>query len=419
MDVSSGGAIVAGRFRPHGGRLGDAAPFKLYLPRSRSDVVTAVREARVLGQRLTVRGAGDRPEECASAPGIVLSTERLDRILSLHPGARTVTVEPGVLVHKLDEYLAGHSFGLAVGCSEPMRSVGSFAALGGVGPSSHQSGLFVDHVLAVEQVGSDLRARTYRREGGASLARQLRQGYGVPTKITLALVPVDKQRLSLGRTARYFVRPSEFVLAAGRQLRSASTARLQSARFVDVPLGREALTLGTVRWWHERERRTSRVRTDAERGAGALLAEALPQLSGRFGDALATLSLLTPRRASCARAEREGASLARVTAGTTRSYRLIVPEARFEAAFWALYGRALRERREHGAIGAITLDVARVRTPSLGESHVEHCALRLTLGLAGHELGDRLAGFGAQLDGLCTTHAGSRLTLPTVSFAGH
>lgn len=418
MNVSTGGAIVAGRFRPHGARLGDTAPFKLYLPRSRADVVTAVREARMLGQRLTVRGPGDRPEELAQPPGIVLSVERLDRILSLHPGSRTVTVEPGVLVHKLDEYLAGHGFGLAVSCAEPLRSVGSFAALGGVGPSSHRAGLFADHVLALEQVGLDLKARSYRREGALSLSRQLRQGAGILTKLTLAIEPIDKQRLRLARTARYFVRPSEFVVAATRQLRTDSSARLQAARFLDVAFGKEALTFGTVRWWHDRDGKLARSSDRLRRPS--LLHEALPHLPGRVGDALAALSLLAPRHASCARVERGDLYLPSPSAPFVQTYRLLVPDTRFESAFWALYGRALGVRREHGSVRTITLDVARVRAPSWQADAEDSCELRLTLGLTGRDsASERLACFAAQVDAVATANGGTRATLPTVSCAGH
>lgn len=407
--VASGGTLVSGRFRRAGrDRARDGAPFKLYAPGSRDEVVTAVREVRTLGQRLLVRGPGDRDEE-VEPHGVVLSLERLDRIVALDPAARTVSVEPGVLMQQLEDFLAAHGFGLAVAADEPMRCVGSFARLLGVGSSSHRAGLFVDQLRAIEQVAPD--GQVCRCRDDEALVRLAQDARAVTTRLTLSVVPEDKRRAVVACDTRYYHSAGGFLAGSSAHMRTARPARLQSARFVDVMLGRDALALGVTRAWQDavarpaaEPRALSRVREQLRARLGARL----PELAGLIG-------LVSAPQLSAGEAERASwqtigdARLARV-------HRLLLPQDRYETAFWALYETALSERRETGALRSIAFDVRAVRSPALRREHdADFCELRMTVGLSSPERAEHaLAPIVAQLDALCRAYGARRLLLRPV-----
>ena len=97
-------------------------------PRSGDEVVAALSVAREVGVPLTARGAGTSIAGNAVGPGIVLDLRRhLDRLVALDPEARTATVQPGVVLDRLQAAAAPH--GLRFG---PDPSTHSRATLGGM-----------------------------------------------------------------------------------------------------------------------------------------------------------------------------------------------------------------------------------------------------------------------------------------------
>ncbi len=90
--------------------LSDASNFKgsceaVYIPQSKEELITILREANAHKKQVTISGAGTGltgarvPEK-----GIVISTEKLNRIIDINTEENYVIVEPGVyLSHLLDE----------------------------------------------------------------------------------------------------------------------------------------------------------------------------------------------------------------------------------------------------------------------------------------------------------------------------
>ena len=85
-------------------------PRMVLLPTSTEQVQAAVRLARHYRLPLTARGRGTNTTG-ASVPaenGIVISFERMNRIIDLSPGDRTAVVQPGVLNGDLQAALLEH-----------------------------------------------------------------------------------------------------------------------------------------------------------------------------------------------------------------------------------------------------------------------------------------------------------------------
>jgi glycolate oxidase len=88
------------------------APDLVVLAESPDDVCDLVKLSVQFNFPIIARGAGTGYSGGAVAThgGVVLSLEKMNRILSIDPGARTALVEPGVITHDLD--LAANNHGL-------------------------------------------------------------------------------------------------------------------------------------------------------------------------------------------------------------------------------------------------------------------------------------------------------------------
>jgi FAD/FMN-containing dehydrogenase/Fe-S oxidoreductase len=103
-------------------------PLAVAYPRDGDEVAAALDVARRLGVGLTLRGAGTSIAGNAVGPGIVLDTSRhLTTVRDLDPDARTVTVQPGVVLGDLQRRAAPH--GLRFG---PDPSTHDRCTLGGM-----------------------------------------------------------------------------------------------------------------------------------------------------------------------------------------------------------------------------------------------------------------------------------------------
>jgi FAD/FMN-containing dehydrogenase/Fe-S oxidoreductase len=103
-------------------------PQAVVFPRSADDVLATAAVCRELATPLTVRGAGTSIAGNAVGPGVVLDLSRhLNRIIGVDPGARTATVEPGVVLDQLQRAARPH--GLRFG---PDPSTHSRCTIGGM-----------------------------------------------------------------------------------------------------------------------------------------------------------------------------------------------------------------------------------------------------------------------------------------------
>lgn len=132
------------------------APLAVALPEDRdqaADVIRLVSEAPV---RVVFSGGGTtarRPRPDAS-PAVVLSTERLRRIVHHEPRDLTITVESGVVLAELNAMLAEHNQRLTVDVPRADRAtVGGVCATNDSGPLRLAHGTPRDQVLAMQVVG--------------------------------------------------------------------------------------------------------------------------------------------------------------------------------------------------------------------------------------------------------------------------
>ena len=173
-------------------------------PEQVRDLVRFCRDRRVA---LTARGLGTNTTGAAVPVrgGIVLSTERMNRLLELDPEERAARVEPGLLNQELQDAAAAH--GLLWGpdpSSAPFCTVGGNLACNAAGPRALRYGAARDNTLrlrAVTGAGELLTAGSAARKSvvGLDLLRLLIGSEGtlaVFTEATLLLRPRPPARVA-------------------------------------------------------------------------------------------------------------------------------------------------------------------------------------------------------------------------------
>ena len=185
-----------------------AQPLAVALPTTRAQVQAIVRACRTHATPLTARGRGTNTTGASvpTAGGVVLSFERMNRLLDIRPGDRAAVVEPGLLNGELQLALRAHGL-----CwppdptSAPYSSIGGNLACNAGGPRALKYGASRDNVLALVAVdgrGELLRfgAATSKASMGFDLSRLLvgSEGtLGLIVEATLRLVPLAPARASL------------------------------------------------------------------------------------------------------------------------------------------------------------------------------------------------------------------------------
>jgi D-lactate dehydrogenase len=132
-----------------------AMPDAVALPTGRDQVVALVRACRAHRVPLVARGRGTNTTGAAVpvAGGIVVSFERMRRVLDVRPGDRCAVVEPGVLNGDLQRALQPHGlFWPPDPTSADYASVGGNLACNAGGPRAVKYGASRDNVLALTAV---------------------------------------------------------------------------------------------------------------------------------------------------------------------------------------------------------------------------------------------------------------------------
>jgi FAD/FMN-containing dehydrogenase/Fe-S oxidoreductase len=135
----------------------EIVPLGVVLPRDAADVVAVVNECRVAGVSIIARGGGTGLAGGAVGPGVQLDLSRyMNRIGPLDLEARTVEVEPGVVLDELNAFLAPHSLHFAPDVATSSRAtIGGMIANNSCGAHSIVYGRTVDHVAELAVVLSD------------------------------------------------------------------------------------------------------------------------------------------------------------------------------------------------------------------------------------------------------------------------
>ncbi|HZX80282.1 MAG TPA: FAD-linked oxidase C-terminal domain-containing protein [Lysobacter sp.] len=186
-----------------------AMPDGVALPRDRDQVVGLVRACREFRVPIVARGRGTNTTGAAVpiAEGVVVSFERMDRILDIRPGDRCAVVEPGVINGDLQAALAPHGlFWPPDPTSAGFSTVGGNLACNAGGPRAVKYGASRDNVLALTAVtgaGELITCGSATTKGatGYDLQRLL-----VGSEGTLALIVGATLRLTPRPTARRALR---------------------------------------------------------------------------------------------------------------------------------------------------------------------------------------------------------------------
>lgn len=137
--------------------------------------------------------------------GILLNLSRMNRILELDENNLTLTVEPGVLIMDIYEYVEAHGLYYPPNPGEKSASIGGNIATNAGGMSAVKYGVTRDYVRGLEVVtpeGEVLRlgGKIAKNSSGYSLVQLITGSEGtlaVITKVILRLIPKPKYMQSL------------------------------------------------------------------------------------------------------------------------------------------------------------------------------------------------------------------------------
>lgn len=204
-------------------------PDAVALPRSAKSVATILRFASRHGIPVTARGAGHGyVGGCVPLRGgIVLSLERMNRILEINAGDFVAVVQPGVVTATLQDAVERlNLFYPPDPASRGESFIGGNIVTNAGGPRCLKYGVTRDYVLGLEVVLADgtlvrLGGRTHKNKTGFDLHRLFvgSEGLlGVVTEATLKLLPLPPYRANLAigfSSMRQAVRALHAILGAG------------------------------------------------------------------------------------------------------------------------------------------------------------------------------------------------------------
>jgi FAD/FMN-containing dehydrogenase/Fe-S oxidoreductase len=132
-------------------------PMGVVIPRSRDDLLRAVRICARFRCPLTMRGGGTSQAGQAIGAGLVIDTSKyLNAILEVNVAERWARVEPGLVLDELNAHLRPHGLRFAPDISTASRAtVGGMMANNSSGARSVLYGKTIDHVLEQEVVLSN------------------------------------------------------------------------------------------------------------------------------------------------------------------------------------------------------------------------------------------------------------------------
>ena len=133
-------------------------PDVVVLPRSTDEVAAIVRWAQTHGLPVVARGAGTGLAGGATPEqgGVVLSVNRMDRLLRVEPERLLAWVQPGMVNLALSQQVAGHGLYYAPDpASQQVSTVGGNVAANSGGPHCLKYGVTLNHVLGMVVVLAD------------------------------------------------------------------------------------------------------------------------------------------------------------------------------------------------------------------------------------------------------------------------
>jgi D-lactate dehydrogenase (quinone) len=183
-------------------------PAAVLFPEETGQVVKLVRACGEHGIPVTARGLGSATTGSAvpASDGVVVSFERMARILEVNPADRLMVVQPGVLNAEVQRVAAGAGFFWAPDpTSAPYSTIGGNIACHAAGPRAVKYGTTRENILGLEVVtgaGDTIRTGTRTTKGvvGYDLTRLFIGSEGtlaLTTEATLKLTPLQHGRATI------------------------------------------------------------------------------------------------------------------------------------------------------------------------------------------------------------------------------
>lgn len=151
--LSDGAALAA--YESDGLTAFAARPRAVVVPVSQDEVVAAVKACAAWGVPFMARGSGTSLSGGAVpvADGLVITLNRLDRILGIDPAARTAVVEPGVINLAVSQAAAPYGLYFAPDpSSQQICTIGGNVAFNSGGAHCLKYGMTANHVLGLKVV---------------------------------------------------------------------------------------------------------------------------------------------------------------------------------------------------------------------------------------------------------------------------
>jgi FAD/FMN-containing dehydrogenase/Fe-S oxidoreductase len=152
-------------------------PAGVVIPRSASDVISALRICREHGVSITARGGGTSQSGQAVGAGVQIDFSKyMRRVLEVDPEGKSVVVEPGIVVDELNDRLKPHGLQLPIDLSTASRAtIGGMIANNSSGTRSIIYGSTIDYVLELEVLLADGSVVTMRPLESGELDRKCEQ----------------------------------------------------------------------------------------------------------------------------------------------------------------------------------------------------------------------------------------------------
>jgi L-gulonolactone oxidase len=166
-------------------------PVEIASPRSTAEVAAIVASAHATGRRVKAIGAGHSFTAAAMTAGVLLSLERMDRLLHVDPARQRVTVQAGMSLKALGEHLA--EAGLAM---PNLGDINVQSVAGAINTATHGTGLMLGNIATtivgmeiVDGHGDVVRCDETTEPDLLRVARVGLGALGIVTEVTIQCVP--------------------------------------------------------------------------------------------------------------------------------------------------------------------------------------------------------------------------------------
>jgi FAD/FMN-containing dehydrogenase/Fe-S oxidoreductase len=157
-------------------------PIGVVVPRDQADLMRALDIARDRQVPVLARGAGS--SQCGQTVGealVIDSSKWLTNIVAFDAGARTISVEPGIVLDHLNAWLKPHGLWFPVDVSTSAQcTIGGMAGNNSCGSRSIAYGNMVHNVLAIDAVladGAECHFGSLAKPVAGGRAREILQGF--------------------------------------------------------------------------------------------------------------------------------------------------------------------------------------------------------------------------------------------------